>query len=119
MHHDPLVCAQISSTRPLIRSHLRLYKHGHTELSWCYFLHPAVMGHLTTTTAWKMWFFTNYEHLISKVDSNPAVARASADEPGESTKFIAAVASGTRSVSTNWSSRSPTVTVADAPSESR
>ena len=76
------------------------------------------MGYLTESIAWKTWFFTNYERLISEVDSNPAVERASADEPGESTRFIAPAAARTRSATINWSSRSPTVTVANEPSES-
>ena len=76
------------------------------------------MGYLTASIAWKTWFFTNYERLISEVDYNPAVERASADEPGESTRFIAPAAARTRSATINWSSRSPTVTVANEPSES-
>ncbi|KAM5543658.1 hypothetical protein V8D89_002909, partial [Ganoderma adspersum] len=70
------------------------------------------MEQLTSTIEWKTWFFANYERLISKVDPNPKVGRASEDGSG-STSFISPVASHSHSASINWSPQSSTISIAN------
>ncbi|KAM5543653.1 hypothetical protein V8D89_002904 [Ganoderma adspersum] len=86
---------------------LRKQKEGKLTMEQVFRELSQTYGH--TDLEWTAWFFANYERLISKVDLNANARRASADEPGDSARFITPVASRTRSSSINRSSRFSTI----------